>query len=195
MLPSPAAVILIPKLRMQFAEFLNEGFLAHLRILSLPTCVGFSTGTEFLVRSFSRQPGSCDFDSPEGSSPCQFSAFSWGICLPTSLPPSTRYSTSALTLPSASLRPQTKFSSIGIFADCPSRMRLRLRLGPDLPRVDERCPGNLRLSVFKFLTQIFATHTGILSSHSSSCPSGQPSSKCERSPTDSFESRRFSSVL
>ena len=70
---SRISVILIPKLRMQFAEFLNEGFLAHLRILFLPTCVGFSTGTHRLVRSFSRQRGSCDFDSPEGSSPHQFS--------------------------------------------------------------------------------------------------------------------------
>ena len=66
-------VILIPKLRMQFAEFLNEGFLAHLRILFLPTCVGFSTGITFLVRSFSWQRGSCDFDFPEGLSPRQFS--------------------------------------------------------------------------------------------------------------------------
>ena len=66
-------VILIPKLRMHFAEFLNEGFLAHLRILSLPTCVGFSTGTNILVRNFSRQCGSCDFDAPVGLSPYQFS--------------------------------------------------------------------------------------------------------------------------
>ena len=62
-------------------------------------------------------------------------------------------------------------------------MRLRLRLGPDLPRVDERCPGNLRLSVRKFLTYVFATHTGILTSGSSGRPYGRPSSKSERSPT------------
>ena len=47
--------ILLPKLRMQFAEFLNEGFPAHLRILSPPTCVGFGTGCMSLPRSFSRQ--------------------------------------------------------------------------------------------------------------------------------------------
>ena len=70
---SQCEVILIPKLRMQFAEFLNEGFLAHLRILFLPTCVGFSTGVTFLVRSFSWQRGSCDFDFPEGLSPHWFS--------------------------------------------------------------------------------------------------------------------------
>ena len=31
---------LIPKLRYHFAEFLNQGSLKRLRILSLPTCVG-----------------------------------------------------------------------------------------------------------------------------------------------------------
>ena len=31
---------LIPKLRGYFAEFLNHSYLAHLRILSLTTCVG-----------------------------------------------------------------------------------------------------------------------------------------------------------
>ena len=72
-------VILIPKLRMYFAEFLNEGFLAHLRILSLPTCVGFSTGTLYLVRSFSWQRGSCDFNFSVELSPCQFSTLMQGF--------------------------------------------------------------------------------------------------------------------
>ena len=35
---------LLPKLRGHFAEFLNEGFLARLRILTLPTCVGLRYG-------------------------------------------------------------------------------------------------------------------------------------------------------
>ena len=75
---SQRLVILIPKLRMQFAEFLNEGFLAHLRILFLPTCVGFSTGICFLVRSFSRQRGSCDFDFSGEKSPHRFSVLKTG---------------------------------------------------------------------------------------------------------------------
>ena len=62
-------------------------------------------------------------------------------------------------------------------------MRLRLGLGPDLPRVDDRCPGTLRLSVGWILTTLFATHTGILSSCLSTCPSGQASPMQERSPT------------
>lgn len=40
----PIEVPLIPKLRGHFAEFLNEGSLARLGILSPPTCVGLRYG-------------------------------------------------------------------------------------------------------------------------------------------------------
>ena len=40
----PTEVILIPKLRMEFAEFLNQGSLDRLRILYVPTCVGLGYG-------------------------------------------------------------------------------------------------------------------------------------------------------
>ena len=60
---------------------------------------------------------------------------------------------------------------------------LCLGLGPDLPWDDDRCPGTLRLSVEGILTLLFATHTGILSSCLSTCPSGQASPMQERSPT------------
>ena len=69
-------VILFPKLRMHFAEFLNGGYPAHLRILFLPTCVGFGTGTSFLTRGFSRQCGATSFAFPEGSAPYRFSTLS-----------------------------------------------------------------------------------------------------------------------
>ncbi len=49
----PTGAPLIPKLRGQFAEFLNEGYLDHLSIFNLPTCVGFGTGTRILPRGFS----------------------------------------------------------------------------------------------------------------------------------------------
>jgi hypothetical protein len=58
----PTGATLIPKLRVDFAEFLNEGYLDHLSILYLPTCVGFGTGTIFLPRGFSRRHGF--WDSP-----------------------------------------------------------------------------------------------------------------------------------
>src|SRR5207249_10545264 len=53
----PNGAPLIPKLRGDFAEFLNEGYLDHLSILYLPTCVGFGTGTRALPRGFSRRLG------------------------------------------------------------------------------------------------------------------------------------------
>jgi hypothetical protein len=49
--------LLIPKLRSHFAEFLNEGYLAHLSILYFPTCVGFGTGARNLPRGFSWSHG------------------------------------------------------------------------------------------------------------------------------------------
>ena len=53
----PTGATLIPKLRVDFAEFLNEGYLDHLSVLHLPTCVGFGTGTRILPRGFSRRQG------------------------------------------------------------------------------------------------------------------------------------------
>ena len=50
--------LLLPKLRSQFAEFLNVGSFERLRIFSLPTCVGLRYGHEsYSLRSFSRQHG------------------------------------------------------------------------------------------------------------------------------------------
>ena len=58
---------LLPKLRGQFAEFLNEVSLAHLRILSSPTCVGLEYGYMALsLRGFSWQCGDRNFPKPEG---------------------------------------------------------------------------------------------------------------------------------
>ena len=38
--PSPSRIPLIPKLRGEIAEFLNEGSFERLSLFSLPTCVG-----------------------------------------------------------------------------------------------------------------------------------------------------------
>jgi hypothetical protein len=51
---------LLPKLRGHFAEFLNEGYLDHLSMLYLPTCVGFGTGAFLLPRGFSWRYGISD---------------------------------------------------------------------------------------------------------------------------------------
>ena len=48
-------VLLLPKLRSYFAEFLRESYLAPLSILYLPTCVGYGTGIIYIynIASFS----------------------------------------------------------------------------------------------------------------------------------------------
>ena len=62
---------LIPMLRGDFAEFLNEGYLDHLGILCLSTCVGFGTGTRILPRGFSWRYGVGDSPAfrPAGIAP------------------------------------------------------------------------------------------------------------------------------
>ena len=180
---------------MHFAEFLNEGFPAHLRILSPPTCVGFGTGTCCLVRSFSWQCSTPQFDAPEGLSIYQFSAFRCG-----DLPPhqptafdwhfqSPAQTPCCVTPSSNNFMQYRNFRLLSIaYACC-------LGLGPDLPWDDERCPGSLRLSVGQILTDHFATHTSILTSKRSSCPCGQPSTPLERSPTQTCVCHDFGSVL
>ena len=58
-----------------------------------------------------------------------------------------------------------------------------LRLRPDLPYVDQRCVGNLGLSVSWILTRIVATHAGILTSQRSTLTYVQASMRWQRSPT------------
>ena len=180
---------------MHFAEFLNEGFPAHLRILSPPTCVGFGTGAYSLVRSFSRQCSTSEFELIRrsllsiGSRPCDRD-------LPLSQPTAfdahfqSRAQTPCCVTPSSDACMQYRnFRLLSIaYACC-------LGLGPDLPWDDERCPGSLRLSVDTILTCLFATHTSILTSIRSSRPYGRPSTSMERSPTDACASRDFGSVL
>jgi hypothetical protein len=54
----PTGAHLLPKLRCQVAEFLNDGYLVRLRILTSPTCVGLRYGHVFgSLRSFSWRHG------------------------------------------------------------------------------------------------------------------------------------------
>jgi hypothetical protein len=55
--PSPPAAPLLPKLRGQYAEFLDHVSLDHLRLLASPTCVGLRYGRRAASpRGFSRLP-------------------------------------------------------------------------------------------------------------------------------------------
>ena len=58
-----------------------------------------------------------------------------------------------------------------------------LRLRPDLPYADQRCVGNLRLSVSWILTRIVATHAGLLTSQRSTKAYASASVHWQRSPT------------
>ena len=54
----PTGAHLFPKLRCQVAEFLNDGYLERLRILTSPTCVGLRYGHVIgSLRSFSWRHG------------------------------------------------------------------------------------------------------------------------------------------
>ena len=180
---------------MHFAEFLNEGSPAHLRILSPPTCVGFGTGAFHLVRSFSRQCSTLEFVLPVGIPIYRFSAFRIGDLPPIQPTAFDAHFQSCAQAPccvtpssNGSMR-YRNFCLLSIaYACC-------LGLGPDLPWDDERCPGSLRLSVGQILTDRFATHTSILTSKRSSCPYGQPSTPLERSPTQTCVCHDFGSVL
>ena len=76
--------ILIPNLRIYFAEFLNEGYPVPLSIFYPSTCVGLRYGHASLTRDFSRQYGVNCF-RPMGS-PSLLS--STGLLTPVSLPTS-----------------------------------------------------------------------------------------------------------
>jgi hypothetical protein len=121
---------LLPKLRVNFAEFLNDGYLARLSILYLPTCVGFGTGTLLLAaRLFSeawrqRLAGLW----PAGIAPQVMRPRIYGAT-PTCLPQD-NHPLGSLSLP----RPpsgQRKQRGTGISTCWPSTTPFGLALGPD----------------------------------------------------------------
>ena len=74
-------------------------------------------------------------------------------------------------------------SGTGILTCFPSPTGFPLGLGTDSPRVDERCPGILRLSAKTVLASFNATYAGIITSVRSRGPCDPPSSRAERSST------------
>ena len=66
---------LLPKLRCQFAEFLNQSSLTRLGILTLPTCVGLRYGQHMhSTRGFSWKHGITDFALSEDAARRRLSA-------------------------------------------------------------------------------------------------------------------------
>ncbi len=171
----PTGAPLLPKLRGDFAEFLSKGSPARLRLLASPTCVGFSTGTVVLASGFSRQRGFGHFGTVFPS-PSPLGVLSGGLAYRTPLQVWTGTTNGPLCLSScvpASLI--TNACGTGISTGCPSPTPLGLGLGPDLPWVDDPCPGNLWLSAAWIPTMLLATHAGIRTSAPSTAPYGTAS--------------------
>ena len=123
---------LIPKLRGQYAEFLNNPSPVGLRILSSSTCVGLRYGRlQCTSHLFSLQA--------LHASLLFFSPFRPGLPTPGSW----------ITHMSVCLN----FSGYGISTVCASTTPFGLALAPGLPRADEPAPGNLRFSTITILTQ------------------------------------------
>ena len=124
---------LIPKLRGQFAEFLNNPSPDGLRILSSSTCVGLRYGRLVNTHTFSRP----------SASPASLLKFQ-------SLTPG---STNARVRLSAGVSVLNNFGGYRISTVCASATHLCLTLAPGLPRADEPTPRNLRFSAITILTQ------------------------------------------
>ena len=139
---------LLPKLRVHFAEFLNNTSPAGLRILSSSTCVGLRYGYFINNSGFSRQPAHV----LRYLSSLHITSSDCMADLPTILLPRLSRSfhsrvTLSVCVPTVLLQ-----SSTGISTCYPSTTAFALALGPDLPREDQLYPGNLRYSAFKILT-------------------------------------------
>ena len=139
---------LLPKLRGNFAEFLNNASSAGLRILSSSTCVGLRYGYCMNDSGFSWHWS----HMLRYSLSLRIMPLDWKTGLPVFL---------LLHLhrpfPSRPMLPPCvptvlSYSSAGISTCCPSATPLGLALGPDLPRADQLYPGNLGYPAVRILT-------------------------------------------
>ena len=123
---------LLPKLRGQYAEFLNNPSPDGLRILSSSTCVGLRYGRLSIHQSFSR-----------------LSASRTSLLISVPFAQLNQRLGSAICKCPSGLR----FGGYGISTVCASTTPCGLALAPGLPGVDEPTPGNLRFSAITILTQ------------------------------------------
>ena len=141
-------VPLLPKLRGDFAEFLNNASPVGLRILSSSTCVGLRYGLLQRNSGFSRHKVHSllylNFD------PHHLFANHRDLPLCMLLGLHVQFH---FTLEFSSCVPTfLTVTGAGILTSCPSTTPFGLALGPDLPREDKLDPGNLGYSAFKILT-------------------------------------------
>ena len=176
---------LLPKLRCQFAEFLQPSSLKRLRIFISPTSVGLRYGRSILKLSgFSWELGISTF---AGKTPLVITP---QLSRP-DLPRQHAY-TLKPTIPTVGranlLRPPIAFTiGTGILTCFPSTTPFGLALGADSPCADERCAGNLGLSASGPFTRFIATHVSIRTSDTSSNP--------YRSPSQAYRTLSYHSYL
>ena len=150
MCPTPGVASLLPKLRDQYAEFLDPVSLVHLRLLASPTCVGLRYGRPLpSPTGFSRV--SAPQDSARGRPLPSCSALgpkSYRLERPSTWPPLLR-STVPCGFNGQRAGPESS----------PARHRLRLwglALGPASPCADRHGAGTLGLTVCGVFTRIRA---------------------------------------
>ena len=141
---------LLPKLRGHFAEFLNNASPAGLGLLDLSACVGFRYGSPYSYSGFSRR-----------RSPSLLYSFS--IRITSAIPPE-GFSSPASPMLAPCFHSGLEFlrrvptvlckGSTGFSTCCPSPTRLRLGLGPGLPREDQLYPGILGHPARMILTSV-----------------------------------------
>ena len=122
---------LFPKLRGQFAEFLNYPSPVGLRILFLSTCVGLRYGHPRYTQSFSRLR------------PSMLPYYKFGPLRPGQPTPGSGYLHVSVCL---------KFGGYGISTVCASTTPFGLALAPDYLEADEPSFKNLRFSAIMILT-------------------------------------------
>ena len=141
--------LLLPKLRSLFAEFLDNASPVGLRILSSSTCVGLRYGHHENNSGFSRLPAHAD-------SLLLVRSDSYGRSYPADLPTGRPSYLHRYFLHRPALTrsvPTVLFhGGTGISTCYPSTTPFGLALGPDLPRADQPCPGNLGYSAGRILT-------------------------------------------
>ena len=167
------AAHLLPKLRCQFAEFLQPSSLKRLRIFISPTCVGLRYGRSRLELSgFSWELGIGAF---AGQAPLVVTPQLSRADLPTQHAYTFEPGQPTPGAPNL-LRPHIASGiGTGILTCFPSTTHFCLALGADSPCADERCAGNLGLTATGPFTLFIATHVSSRTSDTSSVPDSTPS--------------------
>ena len=157
---------LLPKLRGQYAEFLNNPSPVGLRILSSSTCVGLRYGRFFHTYTFSRR---------------RLHLLPYLYFSPL-LRPGTTNARDKLRLRVSILKLKRPRNLNRVCIDYAFRPRLSSRL----TRGGRTYPRKPQIFGHYVSHAILATHSGILTSLQSTAPSGTASPRRERSPTQSL---------